>query len=378
MTSIERVEAAINLKEPDRVPVGPQVATFAARLAGLTNLEYIYELDRPEMAWRSMFNKFGGWDMVTPPVLQGYNIYWIVFPCWSPIWFNVRLPGRDYPADHQAFSEMPDPPMLPDPSGYDLILEEGFARFLSFRDVGAVRFFEPYILENKINSILDYWHEEQKKSLWNAGPCWLPFDVLAYFRNLKNFLIDIHKRPEKIREVCDVTIDGFIEIAKRIRLPDKYSNTILISGHRASGKYFSQKIFEELYFPYLKKVVENFKRSHILSSFHLDDDWTLRLNYFREFSKGSIGYVEFDGTTDIFKAKEILGDRMCIKGDVPPSLLALGTPREVEKYCRKLIDICGEGGGFVLGSGCETPPNTKPENFKTMIDTAKTYGVYRK
>ena len=107
MTSIERVEAAINLKEPDRVPVGPQVATFAARLAGLTNLEYIYELDRPEMAWRSMFNKFGGWDMVTPPVLQGYNIYWIVFPCWSPIWFNVRLPGRDYPADHQAFSEMP-------------------------------------------------------------------------------------------------------------------------------------------------------------------------------------------------------------------------------------------------------------------------------
>jgi uroporphyrinogen-III decarboxylase len=58
---------------------------------------------------------------------------------------------------------------------------------------------------------------------------------------------------------------------------------------------------------------------------------------------------------------------MAIMGDVPPGLLATGTPEEVTAYCRKLIDIVGEGGGFILNSGCETPINSKPENVAAMV-----------
>ncbi|MFQ5762379.1 MAG: uroporphyrinogen decarboxylase family protein, partial [Candidatus Bathyarchaeia archaeon] len=60
------------------------------------------------------------------------------------------------------------------------------------------------------------------------------------------------------------------------------------------------------------------------------------------------------------------------------TLFTLATPREVEDYCKKLIDICGQDGGFVLSSGCEVPLNAKLENIRAMINTAKTHGVYRK
>jgi uroporphyrinogen-III decarboxylase len=77
--------------------------------------------------------------------------------------------------------------------------------------------------------------------------------------------------------------------------------------------------------------------------------------------------------TDIFKAKEILNGHMCISGDVPASLLTLGTPEGVRDYCKRLIDEVGKGGGFFLTTGCECPVDAKFENVKTMIDVAKTY-----
>jgi uroporphyrinogen-III decarboxylase len=83
-----------------------------------------------------------------------------------------------------------------------------------------------------------------------------------------------------------------------------------------------------------------------------------------------------DGYTDIFKAKEILGDHMCIMGDVPPSLLTLGTPEQVENYVKKLIDEVGKGGGYILCTGCELPIDTKEENYRAMLETAKSYGIY--
>ena len=58
---------------------------------------------------------------------------------------------------------------------------------------------------------------------------------------------------------------------------------------------------------------------------------------------------------------------MAILGDVPAPLLSLGKPEEVTAYCQKLIDVVGEGGGFILGSGCGVPYDAKIENVRAMV-----------
>jgi uroporphyrinogen-III decarboxylase len=40
---------------------------------------------------------------------------------------------------------------------------------------------------------------------------------------------------------------------------------------------------------------------------------------------------------------------------------------------RKLIDVVGEGNGFILSTGCDCPVDAKFENVKAMIDTGKSY-----
>jgi uroporphyrinogen-III decarboxylase len=79
--------------------------------------------------------------------------------------------------------------------------------------------------------------------------------------------------------------------------------------------------------------------------------------------------------TDMSRAKRILGDRNCISGNVPTSLLCTGTPQEIKEYCRKLIEVCAPGGGYILNGGASVH-NTTAENLRAMMEAAKEYGAY--
>jgi uroporphyrinogen-III decarboxylase len=62
-------------------------------------------------------------------------------------------------------------------------------------------------------------------------------------------------------------------------------------------------------------------------------------------------------------------------GNVPLSLLQLGSAQDVEEYWKKLIRVCGKDGGFILANGGGIY-DAKPENMQAMVDTVKKYGRY--
>ncbi len=80
--------------------------------------------------------------------------------------------------------------------------------------------------------------------------------------------------------------------------------------------------------------------------------------------------------TDIFKAKKILGNTVCIRGNVPASLLINGSAQAVEDHCKKLIDVVGNGGGFIMDGAVGIPDESKPENVKVVSDVTREYGKY--
>jgi len=137
----------------------------------------------------------------------------------------------------------------------------------------------------------------------------------------------------------------------------------------------SPKHFEQLALPSLERIIDDLVASGITPLLHCDTDWTRFFEYFRRFPRGSC-ILELDGASDIFKAKEMLGDLMCIMGDVPAVMLAFATPEKVRDYCRRLIQVVGKGGGFILSSGCSLPPNAKPENVSVMREAVEEYGWY--
>ena len=99
-----------------------------------------------------------------------------------------------------------------------------------------------------------------------------------------------------------------------------------------------------------------------------------QLEYLNEFPKGNFFLRVQD--TNMFLAKEILGDHACLSGNVPVSLLCTASPSEVDEYCRKLILACKKDGGFILTSSTTGYGEIKPENVKAMIDSVEKYGRY--
>ncbi len=97
---------------------------------------------------------------------------------------------------------------------------------------------------------------------------------------------------------------------------------------------------------------------------------TSRLEVIKDIPKGKAIYY-FD-KVDIFKAKEILGDTVCFKGNVPISLLFTSTPDDVKTYIKKLIDLFGKNGGLIIDAGAIID-EAKTENVKAMIDFTKEY-----
>ena len=55
-------------------------------------------------------------------------------------------------------------------------------------------------------------------------------------------------------------------------------------------------------------------------------------------------------------------------------ILPHGTPEEVAAETRRIIDMLGEGGGYVLNSVHNIQADVPPENVIAMFEAAREYG----
>jgi uroporphyrinogen-III decarboxylase len=99
-----------------------------------------------------------------------------------------------------------------------------------------------------------------------------------------------------------------------------------------------------------------------------------RLEYINDFPKGWVLW-HFD-QTDMASAKKMVGDRCCISGNVPASVIITGTAKDVKERCRKLIETCAPGGGYTLAGGASATKTTA-ENLRAFMEAAREYGVYK-
>ena len=137
----------------------------------------------------------------------------------------------------------------------------------------------------------------------------------------------------------------------------------------------SAKQYETIYWPTLKKVMDALINEGLICVMFAEGCYDGRLETVKsDFPKGTVSWL-FD-QTNMEKAKEVLGDVCCIQGNVPSSLLVTGEPSAVKDNCRKLIETCGKGGGYILAAGC-TADNPKLENLRAMAAAANEYGRYR-
>ena len=205
------------------------------------------------------------------------------------------------------------------------------------------------------------------------GKSQAPFDLLGdVLRGTKGLMLDMYRRPETVLRAVEMILPLQIETGiKTAKASD--SKLVFIALHKGLDGFMSPEQFKKFYWPTLRELVVALIKEDLIPYLFWEGDCTSRLPFISDIPPGKAMY-RFEAT-DIFKAKDALRDKVCIRGNVPISLLATGTPDDVKAYCKKIIDYVGEGGGFLMDTSAGVT-DARPENLRTMFEFSREYGSH--
>lgn len=200
---------------------------------------------------------------------------------------------------------------------------------------------------------------------------WGPFTLGARLIGEEVMMKAIFRRPDFVARV----LESSTAILRRFFEPvlrDRSLEVILLGEPTASGDLISRAQFDRFVVPHLRAFTRwagTFGASTIL---HVCGNTTDRLDLF---PATGAACVSLDHKTDIARAREVLGGRMCFAGNIDPvQVLLQGSAEDVRTACLKTLGTAGTGGGFILMPGCDIPPTVPYENIVAFMNTAREWG----
>jgi uroporphyrinogen-III decarboxylase len=201
-----------------------------------------------------------------------------------------------------------------------------------------------------------------------------PFDYMSdTLRGMRGIMLDMLKRPDKLLEaekkVLKFQVEFAIQFTQQTGMPFAQ-----IPLHRGSDGFMSLKQFEKFYWPTLKDMILQLIDNGITPIVFWEGVWDQRLDYLQELPKGKTwGMFQ---SSDIFKVKEKLGDVMLIVGGMPNSLLHGGSVEQIRERTKKVCEVVGRDGGFMMCTEVGDLEGSKPELVKAWVDATKEFGQY--
>jgi uroporphyrinogen decarboxylase len=86
--------------------------------------------------------------------------------------------------------------------------------------------------------------------------------------------------------------------------------------------------------------------------------------------------IQASGGMDIKRLKEEVGDRLCLWGGIWHEHIILGTPQDIRDDARYAFQYAAPGGGYIMGSSHSLAVDAKAENIWEMKRCRDEWGVY--
>ena len=395
----ERMRRAIDLKEPDRVPLIESHGYFAARNAGITSQEFLFDYAKAGAAsvkaavdygydTASGMNSLGALPLTLAFVGEGDGIMpgWINGPVHDILGCRyARFPGRELPIDspfqfigEEYMKAEEYPALIDDPKKYiaEVLLSRSMRALEKPGSAHAMAALHRWGIECRRGAEAGAKLRGELNGLgfpgFTEGMSYAPLDFIGDFaRDIKHTLLDCYRRPNEVKQAAEALKGVIIEMGRIMAKTSSPGAVVFIPLHL--NEYFSPQQYAEFYWPTLKEVVEDLVRLGFTPEVFYEGQHAMHLDTILELPKGrTISRFE---KTDLVKAKRVVGDHSCIVGG-PPSSIFLTTPAKVDVYVKELFAEVKQGGGFMLSPAVPLPAEARPECVKALMDAVKRYGAY--
>jgi len=405
---VQRIIHAIKLEKPDRVPITPTFSLFPVLDNGMTCEEAMYDYDKTNIAWRKTLKEFepdahtGPGVTMSGPLLDVLDYQQLKWPGHgvSPNHIYQYI-EREYVKTEEFYNHF-----IEDPSDFMLRvylprvcpglkplenlrpIRESICYYMDmFKNLviwGLPEFQEALEYIKKAGNEALKWASKVKEfNVWSqtegfpmmraSAHAAAPYDVIGdFFRGTHGVMLDMYRYPEKLlkaqEKLVPILVKMGVDGAKASGHP-----IVSLELHKGAAHFMSDKQFKEFYWPGLKDVMIGLINEGIVPMPLFEGDYTPRLEVIKDIPEKSVIY--WFEKVDRRKAKDILGGIACFKGNIPITLLNTGTPEDVKRDVKELIDIVGKDGGLIVDCGIWFD-EAKHDNVKAMVEFTKEYGIY--
>jgi len=195
-------------------------------------------------------------------------------------------------------------------------------------------------------------------------------DYYMYMLTDPQFIYDFQKR---INDFCM----SELELALSYPIDVVQMGSVICSKE---GPMFSKEMIENFEYPGLRQRIKAVKDKGLPVSLHFDGNGMSLIEDLIEMGIDVLNPIEpCDGKQDIYKIKELYGDKLALHGNIDLSgVLVFGTPEEVEKDVIEHIEKLAVGGGYICASSHNLTEAVPLENFYAMRDTVAAYKFKKK
>jgi uroporphyrinogen-III decarboxylase len=407
----QRIMDAVQLKQPDRIPLMIRLGYLLAEIGGMTRLDMHQDPERAHAALVKAALRFQP-DNITGPfgspnpsrALGDRSTKWPGYGLGPDGSFQYIEQEFMKAEDYDDFIEDPAdwcirvylPRVFGELEGFELFPPLGFTALGYYGVVPNLNVFNhPKMLKTlqALTQAVQFAAESAANMIAGAqqlaaagfprdpmsGPILAaPFDFMSdTLRGMRGIFTDLRRQPEKLlaaeEKASHLMLKHAVAVTAAARADGKmaFANFPL---HRGDDNFMSIAQFERFYWPQLRQLLLQLIERGITPTIFYEGVWDKRLKYLTELPKGKT--IARFHNTDIFKAKEIIGETACIMGGMPVSLLLGGTALQVREHTKRLCEVCGKDGGFIMTTGTAELEGCRPELVEVWADATREFGVY--
>ncbi len=193
---------------------------------------------------------------------------------------------------------------------------------------------------------------------------WAPFTCAARILGTEAVAMATLENPDGLLELIQFSTDLIWAVIEPILEHEDILGANL-ADPVASGDLISADTFRQFVAPFLKDLVGRIQAKKKYAMIHICGNTTGILEDIADIGPNCFS---LENKVDLQKAKEVLGGKVCVAGNVSPiGAFLSGKPEEVVSEAEACIEAWGKGGGYVLTLGCDFPKNVPLENALALM-----------
>jgi uroporphyrinogen decarboxylase len=143
-----------------------------------------------------------------------------------------------------------------------------------------------------------------------------------------------------------------------------------------SGPFVSPKMFAQFIQPYLARIIEEARKNGLYTIKHTDGNIMPILNQLVECHPHALHSIDPMAGVDIREVKRLVGDKVCLCGNVHCAALQTGTDEDVIKSAEYCLTYAKPGGGYIFCTSNIPFKGMPPERYRLILDVWKRMRMY--